>query len=92
MKGLGAQSEESPGNNASPGRKDPGPRRKDQGRPRLLFISYFFPPARTIACVRAHAMAKWLVRAGWEVTVITPQTSVWRSTDAAGEIDQGIAG
>lgn len=57
-------------------------------RPRLLFLAYFFPPARTVASVRAHNAAKWLVRSGWDVTVITPLGSIWRRTEGGAEVDR----
>src|SRR5262245_44782469 len=47
-------------------------------RPKLLFLAFYFPPARAVACVRAWNIAKYLVRLGWEVTVVTPKPSVWR--------------
>ena len=38
---------------------------------RLLLVSYFFPPTRDTGAQRPAAMAKWLARLGWEVTVLT---------------------
>jgi glycosyltransferase involved in cell wall biosynthesis len=55
-------------------------------RPRLLFLAYFFPPVRTIASVRSHEIAKWLVRLGWDVTVVTPETSVWKRTETVSDV------
>jgi len=40
-------------------------------RPSLLLVSYFFPPTRDTGAQRPAAMAKWLGRAGWDVTVLT---------------------
>lgn len=57
-------------------------------RPRFLFLAYFFPPARTVASVRAHNMARWLARSGWDTIVITPRASVWRRTDGTAELDR----
>jgi hypothetical protein len=62
-----------------------------KGRPRLLYLAYYFPPAHTVGCVRAYNTAKWLTRRGWEVTVVTPGQSVWRRTQALEEIEQAIA-
>jgi glycosyltransferase involved in cell wall biosynthesis len=47
-------------------------------RPRLLFLTWNFPPAKAIACVRTWSTAKYLARLGWDVTVVTPHPSVWR--------------
>jgi glycosyltransferase involved in cell wall biosynthesis len=68
---------------------EPLPARK----PRLLFLAYFFPPAKVMASVRSSNIAKWLTRYGWEVTVVTPRGSVWRrfedDTEAERELAQG---
>ena len=37
----------------------------------LLLVSYFYPPTRDTGAQRPAAMAKWLGRLGWEVTVLT---------------------
>jgi glycosyltransferase involved in cell wall biosynthesis len=37
----------------------------------LLLVSYFYPPTRDTGARRPAAMAKWLARLGWEVTVVT---------------------
>ncbi|HET6831916.1 MAG TPA: glycosyltransferase [Solirubrobacterales bacterium] len=39
----------------------------------LLLVSYFYPPTRDTGARRPAAMAKWLARLGWEVTVVTTQ-------------------
>lgn len=41
--------------------------------PKLLFFAYPFPPSPAIGAVRAWSIAKYLSRAGWEVTVVTPR-------------------
>ncbi len=51
------------------------------GRPKLLFLACFFPPLNTMACVRAWNVAKYLRRLGWDVTVVTPDPSIWRSPE-----------
>ncbi|GIK78856.1 MAG: hypothetical protein BroJett022_25460 [Actinomycetes bacterium] len=38
---------------------------------RLLLVSYFYPPVRDTGARRPAALAKWLGRLGWEVTVLT---------------------
>ena len=45
----------------------------------LLLVSYFYPPTRDTGAQRPAAMAKWLQRLGWSVTVLT--------TSAFGEPD-----
>jgi len=47
---------------------------------RVLFLSYYFPPAAAIACVRTWALAKYLSRLGWEITVVTPKEEFWAET------------
>ncbi|MEO7198044.1 MAG: glycosyltransferase, partial [Solirubrobacterales bacterium] len=44
----------------------------------LLLVSYFYPPTRDTGAQRPAAMAKWLSRLGWDVTVLT--------TSAFGEV------
>lgn len=55
---------------------------------KLLFIAYYFPPLRTIASVRTSAMAKYLSRLGWHVTVLTPSPNYWRVVDSMEETDR----
>lgn len=50
-------------------------------RPKLLFLACYFPPARAIASVRSWNIAKYLARLGWEITVVTPDPSVWRHVE-----------
>jgi glycosyltransferase involved in cell wall biosynthesis len=52
------------------------------GRPKLLFLAWPFPPLSISACVRTWNIAKYLARLGWEVTVVTPHPSVWRYVDS----------
>ncbi len=59
-------------------------------RPRLLFLAWFFPPARAIASVRAFNIAKYLTRLGWEVTTVTPKPSLWRECDDPEEVEQEL--
>jgi len=44
-------------------------------RPKLLFITYTFPPVRRSGSVRTWNIAKYLARSGWEITVVTPDPS-----------------
>jgi glycosyltransferase involved in cell wall biosynthesis len=56
-------------------------------RPKLLFLARSFPPLRTTACVRTWNIAKHLARLGWDVTVVTPHSSVWRYVESIEEIN-----
>lgn len=60
-------------------------------RPRLLFLAYYFPPLNAVATVRAWNVAKYLSRIGWEVNVVTPDPSLWRSPEALAEAEAAIA-
>ena len=55
--------------------------------PKLLLITYYFPPLRQIACLRTGNIAKHLKNQGWEVSVITPSPALWNddSIDEQGE-------
>jgi glycosyltransferase involved in cell wall biosynthesis len=59
------------------------------GRPRLLFVTYTFPPAAYAGSVRVWNVAKYLARSGWAVTVLTLNPSLWRHVESlkATEID-----
>src|SRR6185369_15206348 len=39
--------------------------------PRVLFLTFAFPPSRAIGAVRSWALAKHLTRVGWQVKVAT---------------------
>jgi glycosyltransferase involved in cell wall biosynthesis len=47
----------------------------------LLVVSYFYPPTRDTGAQRPAAMARWLARTGWDVTVLT--TAAFGRTEAA---------
>lgn len=51
----------------------------------LLLVSYFYPPTRDTGARRPAAMAKWLARIGWDVTVLTT-----RAFGAAGGEPEGV--
>ncbi|MFG3689979.1 glycosyltransferase [Micromonospora sp. NPDC047740] len=40
-------------------------------RPRILYLSFYFPPSRASGVFRARATANHLAQAGWDVTVLT---------------------
>ncbi len=50
-------------------------------RPKMLFLACYFPPVHGSACVRTWNMAKYLARLGWDVTVVTPDPSLWRNVE-----------
>jgi len=50
-------------------------------RPKLLFLACYFPPVQASGSVRARNIAKYLARLRWEVTVVTPDPSVWRNVE-----------
>lgn len=50
-------------------------------RPKLLFLACYFPPVQAVACVRTGNIARHLARLGWDVTVVTPDPSVWRKVE-----------
>lgn len=50
-------------------------------KPKLLFLAYPFPPLRVVGAVRTRNIAKYLSRLGWDVTVVTPDPSLWRNVD-----------
>jgi glycosyltransferase involved in cell wall biosynthesis len=51
----------------------------------LLLVSYFYPPTRDTGARRPAAMAKWLDRLGWDVTVLTTR-AFGSGEPAAGDI------
>lgn len=61
------------------------------GRPKVLFLAYFFPPLNTIAAVRTFHIAKWLARSGWDVTVVTPRANLWRHAERPAETEEALA-
>jgi glycosyltransferase involved in cell wall biosynthesis len=66
------------------------------GRPRLLFATYTFPPARVAGTVRVWNIAKYLARSGWAVTALTPDPILWRYAERVPETElelkrEGIA-
>lgn len=59
-------------------------------KPKLLYLAYYFPPAKAVACVRTKNTAMHLARLGWDVTVVTPRPDIWRSKDAGPEIREQL--
>lgn len=55
-------------------------------RPKLLFLAYYFPPHNSSGCVRTWNIAMYLTRLGWDVTVVTPDPSMWRKVENSEEV------
>jgi len=61
--------------------------------PKILFLACYFPPFQASGSIRALNIAKHLNSLGWEVTVVTPHSSVWRSHSLnLKDNDDGIEG
>lgn len=57
-------------------------------KPKLLFLSGYFPPARfSTACVRTWNLATQMARLGWQVSVVTPHPSIWNPIHVENEAD-----
>ncbi len=59
-------------------------------RPKLLFLAYPFPPLQAIGAVRTGNMARYLARLGWDVTVVTPDPSIWRNVDDIAKVSMEL--
>lgn len=60
------------------------------GKPKVLFLSCYFPPVQVIGAVRTGNMARYLARIGWEVTVVTPHSYVWRNVDDSEKVSREL--
>nr|WP_281722841.1 glycosyltransferase [Nitrosomonas nitrosa] len=73
------------------GQTNPGANtRQLPNRPKLLFLAYPFPPLRAIGAIRTGNMVKHLARLGWDVTVVTPDPSIWRNVDDIGNVSMEL--
>ncbi|HEX2059498.1 MAG TPA: glycosyltransferase [Thermoanaerobaculia bacterium] len=52
--------------------------------PSVLFLAWPFPPLNSPACVRTWNVAKELSRLGWNVSVVSPDPSLWRKPEDPG--------
>ena len=59
-------------------------------RPRLLYLAYAFPPLNTVGCGRAWNTAMYLSRLEWDVTVVTPDPSLWQKVEDASGVNLRI--
>jgi glycosyltransferase involved in cell wall biosynthesis len=50
-------------------------------RPKILFLAYYFPPRNSSGSIRTWNIAQYLARLGWDVTVVTPDPSVWEKVE-----------
>ena len=57
--------------------------------PRVLYLSFYFPPSRASGVYRARATANFLAGHGWDVTVFAAPLSFLR--DAVGSVDEKLA-
>lgn len=62
----------------------------DLKRPKVLFLACRFPPLRASSSVRTGNIAKYLARLGWEVTVVTPDPSVWRKVEDCDKVSMEL--
>jgi len=59
-------------------------------RPKLLFLAWYFPPVIGVPCVRTWSISKYAARLGWDVTVVTPDPSLWRHVENIKEIEKKL--
>jgi len=57
-------------------------------RPRVLYLSFYFPPSRASGVYRARATANFLAEQGWDVTVLTAPMRFLQ--DVAGSVDESL--
>lgn len=60
-------------------------------RPRILFLAFYYPPARSAGVPRARYLSEQLVHRGWEVTVVTPAPSSWSRPEDPADTDRRLA-
>jgi glycosyltransferase involved in cell wall biosynthesis len=66
----------------------PGGARANRDSRRLLLVAYFYPPCRDTGAHRPAALAKYLRRAGHDVTVLTTSAYGTLSGDAADGVER----
>lgn len=66
------------------------PEERGEYRPKLLFLAYYFPPLNSSGCIRTWNIAKYLARSGWDVTVVTPDPSLWRKVNDQNQVDADL--
>ncbi|WBB81626.1 glycosyltransferase [Micromonospora sp. WMMD882] len=63
--------------------------RRDARPPRILYLSFYFPPSRASGVYRARATANHLAAKGWDVTVCAAPLSFLY--DVIGSVDEDLA-
>lgn len=63
--------------------------RRDARPPRILYLSFYFPPSRASGVYRARATANHLAARGWDVTVCAAPMSFLH--DVIGSVDEELA-
>lgn len=63
--------------------------RRRERRPRVLYLSFYFPPSRASGVYRARATANHLAAQGWDVTVLAAPLKFLR--EAIGSVDEKLA-
>ena len=61
-------------------------------KPKLLLLACYFPPVRAISAVRTGSLARYLAGLGWDVTVVTPHSYVWREVEDSEKISKELDG
>src|SRR5687767_5196897 len=57
------------------------------GSPKLLFLTWTFPPHNAPGCVRTWNIVKHLKKLDWDITIVTPHPSAFRHLESAEDID-----
>ena len=65
-------------------------RSEPSGRPRLLFVSYYFPPRQSAGALRWRKLAPFLHESGWDIDVLTTPPEGKRSGGGLSELPPGI--
>jgi glycosyltransferase involved in cell wall biosynthesis len=63
--------------------------RSDSRQPRVLYLSFFFPPSRASGVYRLRATANYLVNNGWDVTAYAAPLSFLNNV--LGSVDESLA-
>ena len=63
--------------------------RRRQRRPRVLYLSFYFPPSRASGVYRARATANSLAHTGWDVTALASPLAFLH--DVIGSVDEELA-
>jgi glycosyltransferase involved in cell wall biosynthesis len=70
------------------GDEDPVTMKRERHRPRVLYLSFFFPPSRASGVYRARATANHLAANGWDVTALAAPMRFLR--EVIGSVDDGL--